>query len=119
MMQWTLSTSRHWRKGDTLVPCLSVLRTIAWKVSMACLHHISLLLGRFYHYDCLVAPGSSIAGNFPWEKVSLLVEFEEGRSPPFPAGDPPENARLRQYIILRTVKEISASALASSGELLI
>ncbi len=74
---------------------------------------------RFYHYDCLVAPATAIASNFPWEKVSLLVEYEQIRSSPlFPTGEPPEDARLKQYVVLRTTKGISASALASSGELL-
>jgi len=62
-----------------------------------------------------VVPIHSIADNFPWEKVSLLVEYEPPRTLLFPEGSFPESARLKQYITLRTVREPSASNLADSG----
>ena len=70
---------------------------------------------RFHHYDCLVVPRHSIADNFPWEKVSLLVEYEPLRTLLFPEGSFPEAARLKQYVTLRTVRDPSASNLADSG----
>ena len=69
---------------------------------------------RFHHYDCLVMPTSSLASIFPWEKVGLLVEFEELKTPLFPGG-PPRGMRLQEYIALRAVREVSASALAGRG----
>ena len=40
---------------------------------------------RFLHYDCVVAPESSITGKtgFPWEKITLLVEYEPLKRPLF------------------------------------
>ena len=57
----------------------------------------------------------SIAANFPWEKISLLVEYEPLSTSLFPEGSVPHSARLKQYVILRTVREPSAASLADSG----
>ena len=44
-----------------------------------------LCIDRFLHYDCVVAPESSITGQtgFPWEKVTLLIEYEQLKHPLF------------------------------------
>lgn len=70
---------------------------------------------RFHHYDCLVVPVSSITTTFPWEKVTLLVEYEPLGSSLFSGGCAPDTLRLRQWVALKTAREISASALARSG----
>ena len=36
----------------------------------------SLFLTRFHYYDCLVVPKYSLTTQFPWQRVSLLVEYE-------------------------------------------
>ena len=59
-------------------------------------------------------PAASLAGLFPWEKVGLLVEFEELKTPLFPGG-PPRGVMLQEYVTLRAVREVSASALADQG----
>lgn len=42
-------------------------------------------MSRFLHYDCVVAPESSITSQkgFPWEKVTLLIEYEPLKQPLF------------------------------------
>ena len=58
----------------------------------------------------------SIADNFPWEKISLLVEYEPLSTSLFPEGSSVNSAiRLKQYVILRTAREPSAASLADSG----
>lgn len=70
---------------------------------------------RFQYYDCLVVPVVSITNTFPWEKVTLLVEYEPLGTGLFPGGQQPVNLKLRQWIALRTVQDISASSLAKAG----
>lgn len=70
---------------------------------------------RFQYYDCLVVPVVSITNAFPWEKVTLLVEYEPLGTGLFPGGQQPANLKLRQWIALKTVQDISVSSLAKSG----
>ena len=72
---------------------------------------------RFHHYDCLVMPVFSIAANFPWEKVALLVEYEPLGSELWglEGGRLPANLRLRHWVALRTMRDVSVAALAQSG----
>lgn len=70
---------------------------------------------RFQYYDCLVVPVVSITNTFPWEKVTLLVEYDPLGTCLFPGGRQPANLKLRQWIALKTVQDISASSLAKSG----
>ena len=76
---------------------------------------ITLPSCRFHYYDCLVIPVASITNTFPWEKLSLLVEYESLGSALFPDGQQPVNLRLRQWVVLKTVQDISATSLAKSG----
>lgn len=91
------------------MPPLSVVLALLWTGRLILLH------SRFHHYDCLVVPMDSIADTFPWEKISLLVEYEPLSTPLFPEGSYPNSVRLKQYLILRTVREPSAASLADSG----
>jgi hypothetical protein len=77
--------------------------------------YLEALEERFHYYDCLVVPVASITSTFPWEKVSLLVEYESLGSTLFPDGQRPVNLRLRQWAVLKTVQDISATSLARSG----
>ena len=70
---------------------------------------------RFHFYDCLVMPVDSIVSTFPWEKVSLLVEYEPLGSILFPDGQLPASLRLRQWLVLKTARDISATSLAKAG----
>ena len=70
---------------------------------------------RFHYYDCLVIPVASITNIFPWEKVGLLVEYESLGSALFPDGQRPASLRLRQWMVLKTVQDISATSLAKSS----
>lgn len=47
--------------------------------------HFNICVYRFLHYDCVVVPEASVAGqtNFPWEKVTLLIEYEPLKQPLF------------------------------------
>ena len=74
-----------------------------------------LSLYRFNYYDCLVIPVASIASTFPWEKVSLLVEYHPLGTSLFPSGQQPTSLRLREWVILKTVRDISVASLAKSG----
>ena len=79
---------------------------------------------RFLHYDCVVTPESSITGQtgFPWEKVTLLIEYEPLKCSLFdqPSGDDAsgdsgsavqdkrvsvisvKRLRLKEYVTLKT-----------------
>ena len=59
---------------------------------------------RLHHYDCLVMPVTSLAPCFPWEKVALLVEYEQAKATPMFDGTLPRN--LEKYIVLRTVQDV-------------
>lgn len=80
---------------------------------------------RFLHYDCVVVPESSISGqtSFPWEKVTLLIEYEPLRKPLFDSGAAKgqsnaldggrkvpslERLKLKEYRILRTALKPSS-----------
>ena len=59
---------------------------------------------RLHHYDCLVMPVTSLAPCFPWEKVALLVEYEQAKATPMFDGTLPRS--LEKYIVLRTVQDV-------------
>ena len=63
---------------------------------------------RFHRYDCLVMPANSVAPCFPWEKVTLLVEYEQPITAPLFDGSLPKS--LEQYIVLKTVLQGMHSA---------
>jgi len=91
---------------------------------------------RFHHYDCLVVPIEAVTDhtNFHWEKVSLLVEYEEHKYPLFgqvesscnssndislPMNHPKllDRLNLQSYFTLRTVLDLATSNLPSSSKL--
>ena len=111
--QMTPSTLRLWKRGMYPVKFTAPIHVH----SSPNIFFGSRMLwhSRFHHYDCLVVPVSSITTTFPWEKVTLLVEYEPLGSSLFSGGCPPDTLRLRQWVALKTAREISASALARSG----
>eukprot|EP00731_Ephydatia_muelleri_P018742 Em0011g782a len=63
---------------------------------------------RFQHYDCLVIPATSVVPCFPWEKVTLLVEYEQSTTTtPLFDGIVPKS--LEQYIVLKTVQGLHSA----------
>lgn len=73
---------------------------------------------RFNHYDCLVVSLSSLANHalFPWDRVSLLIEYEQLTAPLFGSKSSLEMSEraadrlhLKKYVSLRTVQGISAT----------
>lgn len=84
-----------------------------------------IALYRFLHYDCVVVPESSVTGqsDFPWEKITLLIEYEPLKQPLFDQdshrdtqkgseeirtndhvgkGSIVERLKLREYVTLKT-----------------
>ena len=53
-------------------------------------------------------PANSVAPCFPWEKVTLLVEYEQPITAPLFDGSLPKS--LEQYIVLKTVLQGMHSA---------
>ena len=65
------------------------------------------ILYRFQHYQCLVVPESAVTfPNFPWEQVSLVIEYEPIKNAIFSNELPNQ---LKEYIILQTVKETTVN----------
>ena len=63
-------------------------------------------------FDCLVVSRSAISAHlFPWQLVTLLVEYEPVSVPLF-SGGVSESVVLEEYLILRTVDDVLASSLA-------
>ena len=59
-----------------------------------------------HHYDCLVMPCTAVSLSlFPWDLVTLVLEYEPLAAPLFLSGDIPHN--IHQYIVLNTVTELS------------
>lgn len=99
------------------------------------------LTSRFHHYDCLVMPVSALSGcsSFLWEKVSLLIEYEQLKRSLFEqsgvsnggereilgeigcayeeSGDSAgiaERLHLQDYITLRTAQELTVSSISAA-----
>ena len=61
-------------------------------------------------YDCLVISRSAISAYlFPWQLITLLVEYEPVSVPLFSEGVS-EDVALEEYLILRTVNDVLASS---------
>ena len=52
----------------------------------------------------MVMPVTSAAPSFPWEKVTLLVEYDQSKTTPLFDGNLPKN--LKQYIVLKSVQDV-------------
>ena len=69
--------------------------------------HVLNCMCRFQTCDCLIISQSAICTHlFPWQLVTLLVEYEPVSVPLFPEG-----VALDEYLILRTVDDTLALSL--------
>ena len=68
---------------------------------------------RFRYYDCLLVPKSSLTGQFPWHRVSLLVEYE------YVGDEVPLNPTVLslEHIILKCVSDIFPGLAGLPGDL--
>ena len=70
---------------------------------------------RFHLYDCLVVSLSAATAFFPWERVTLLIEYEQPASPLLREETLAEATNLRQYFTLRARLEGTSPASGLAG----